>query len=297
MEGPTSGTSSSNAGRSNASIKLMPIENKPPPKNPTSLLDDRNSADADELYSANERALSEFLKLHPMLSLEATSAKTLTSISKLMTCITDIQVKEPELVSKAHDDQFLARADPDLGERPCVLGDKCICRWMSIFRYGEDTEKAFVCKEWLLPSQLKKFREDGQLPQTHQKCLLCTRYFASYTYHLARSSPTFRATSPMQLTLFANQAHECTPSQEIPSIANQAGEVDGYRPDTLLYVDEAFIDTPAARDGLSHLVFQPIVRFCCNDYVFVRNETTGQWMLNQCKLGNSHFGQPARSRP
>lgn len=291
-EGLTSGSSSSNTGRSNASSKLIPIESLPPPKDPASLLDARTTVDKDELSSENERALGEFMRLHPMLSLEATSAKTLSCIAKMMDNV-DIPVPEPEMVSKGHDDQFLCRADYELGERDCVVGDKCICRWMGVFRFGEDTEKSFVMKEWLLPSQLEVFRETGKNPATQQKCLLCTRYFASYTYHLARSCPTFRATSPMQLTLFANEVYNCNPCSEVPAICNETGNVDGYRPDAVLYVDESFADTQAARDGLSQLIFQPIIRFCCSDYSFIRDERNGQWCLTQNKLGVAHFGQPA----
>lgn len=39
---------------------------------PTSILDSRHVTDPDESYSENEKALSEFLKLHPMLRWRAT---------------------------------------------------------------------------------------------------------------------------------------------------------------------------------------------------------------------------------
>lgn len=204
----------------------------------------------------------------------------------------DLEVPEPELVSKSHDDQFLRRPNKNIGERECVLGDKCICKWISVFRYGEETEKSFVCKEWLLPSQLKTFKDKGKLPSQTQKCLVCTRYFTSYIYHLARTCPTFKCQSPLQLQLFANQAQVCTPASEIMPIANESGTADGYRPDVLLYVDEAFSATTASREGLAQLLFQPVVRFKSNDYDFVK-DGDGQWMLTQHKLGAQYFRAPA----
>lgn len=50
------------------SNKAQRIESAPPPIPPEGdLLDDRDVADTDELYSENERALTKFIKLHPML--------------------------------------------------------------------------------------------------------------------------------------------------------------------------------------------------------------------------------------
>lgn len=289
--GVTSSAPSSNTGRSQSRSKFIPVETKPPDKPPSSLLDDRMVADRDELYSDNERALTEFLRLHPMLSLEATSTKTLSCIAAMIGD-TDLQVPEPELVSKTHDDQFLRRADKTIGERDCLLGDKCICKWISVFRFGEETDKAFVCKEWLLPSQLETFQNTGKLPPQQQKCLVCTRYFSSYIYHMARTCPTFKCQSQIQLQLFANQVHECVPANDVMPIANESGTVDGYRPDVLLYVDEAFSSTAASREGLAQLLFQPIVRFKSSDYDFVK-DTDGQWMLTQHKLGTQYFRDPA----
>tara|TARA_Y100000389_G_C17376332_1_gene471855 strand:- start:167 stop:319 length:153 start_codon:yes stop_codon:yes gene_type:complete len=44
-------------------------------------------------------------------------------------------------------------------------------------RYGGDTDKAFVCKEFLLPEQYASFLAGKGLPPRRGKCLLCTRYF------------------------------------------------------------------------------------------------------------------------
>jgi hypothetical protein len=88
-----------------------------------------------------------------------------------------VPTRELEVVSKTHDDLYLRAARPDSGERPCVNAEKCVCRWVAIFRHGEHTSKAFVCREYLLPSEHAAFLADGTLPRTHTKCLMCARYY------------------------------------------------------------------------------------------------------------------------
>ena len=89
-----------------------------------------------------------------------------------------IPTREPEVVPKSHDDAYLRPPDPSLGERPCCLGERCICVWMARWRYGDDTDLAFVGTEFLLPSQRAAFEAEGAsaLPPTPGKCLVCSRY-------------------------------------------------------------------------------------------------------------------------
>lgn len=49
-----------------------------------SLLSDTSGIDADEEYSNDERMLNDFIKQHPMLSLEATSVKTMQLVAGMM---------------------------------------------------------------------------------------------------------------------------------------------------------------------------------------------------------------------
>jgi hypothetical protein len=66
-----SATSSKAKTKEKQSYKADKIETAPAPLHEGSdLLDHRDVADTDELYDDNERALSKFIKLHPMLSSE-----------------------------------------------------------------------------------------------------------------------------------------------------------------------------------------------------------------------------------
>ena len=81
------------------------------------------------------------------------------------------------VVPKSHDDLMLSPAKEDIGERPCVNKDACLANVIAHVRYGIESDKAFVCKEFLLPDQHTKFLAGEGLPQRRGKCLLCARYF------------------------------------------------------------------------------------------------------------------------
>ena len=73
----------------------------------------------------------------------------------------------------------LLRRRPNLqiGERPCINGDRCLAQYLAKIRYGTDTAYAFTCTEFLLPDAYANFLNGKGLPDRRGKCLLCTRYF------------------------------------------------------------------------------------------------------------------------
>jgi len=81
------------------------------------------------------------------------------------------------VVPKSHDDQFLAKAQEAIGERPCVNGDRCLAQFVAKMRYGMGSDMAFTCKEFLLPKEFADFKEGKGLPPRRKKCLMCSRYF------------------------------------------------------------------------------------------------------------------------
>ena len=82
------------------------------------LLQSRAGIDADESYGSQEHALSSYLKLHPVLSLESTSFQTLQLVADLV-ADTSIPTKALEIVSKSHDDGYLRRELHRPIARPC----------------------------------------------------------------------------------------------------------------------------------------------------------------------------------
>lgn len=267
-----------------------------------SLLQERAGIEADENYGSQEYALSSYLKLHPVLSLESTSCQTLQLVADLVTDAS-IPTKELEIVPKPHDDEYLRPPNAAIGERPCCFGDRCICVWMARWRYGDSTDKAFIGTEFLLPSQAAEFRRSGKLPHTQGKCLVCSRYVTTYIYRCARADPTFRPSASIPLQAFGN-ALGVEAGANVATHSSVANDVDGYRQEALLFVDELWADTAAARGGMASLLWRPCVKFDSSHYVYVKDHT-GLPRLLQRNVGAAddspmaHFCQPAgeRKRP
>lgn len=143
---------------------------------PRPLLSDAECTNEDESYGDDERALSSFLKLHPMLSCEAKNQNTLQLMADMFERA-QLRTHEVEIVPKSYDDQSLRPPNLALGERACACGEQCICRTMAYLRYGNDSPYAFTCTEFLLPSERAVFSSGGELPARRKKCLVCARYF------------------------------------------------------------------------------------------------------------------------
>ena len=240
------------------------------------LLQDRPLIDADEEYSNDEKLLNEFTKLHPMLSMECTSSRAMQLVASI-TRKADLKVPEVPVVPKSHDDNFLTRPDTKMGERECCCGNRCLANFIAKVRYGPETDRGFVCKEYLLPSQYRDFLEGKGLPAHREKCLLCCRYFTNYVYILARSDSSFNVSPGTGVQRFAN-ASDGSPDQadiqaaagSLPTHCSRVSCPDGYKQHAMLFVDEGFADTSAHRTSkLSVLSFRPVVRFCSTHYRYV----------------------------
>lgn len=178
------------------------------------------------------------------------------------------------------------RRGPELsiGERPCCLNERCICVWLARWRYGDDTDMAFVGTEFLLPSQEREFTQSGKLPTPPGKCLLCSRYYTNYLYKLARSDPTFRATNAVPLQAFGNVVGSDR-GDSVPSHSSVVSGPDGYKSECLLYVDEAWADTAASRGPMGTLLWRPVVAFSSKHYKYERDPVTSLPRLTQVGVG------------
>ena len=266
------------------------------------LLQSHAGIDADEACGSQEQALSSYIKLHPVLSLESTNYQTLQLVANLVG-ETSIPTKELEIVPKSHDDGMLRPPNVDIGERPCNFGDRCICVWMARWRYGDDTDMAFMGTEFLRPSQAAEFKKSGKLPPTNGKCLVCSRYVNTYIYRCARADPTFKPDARIPLQAFGNAlGFAC--GNEVPTHVSVANDADGYRQEALLFVDEQWADTAAARGGMASLMWRPCVKFDTKHYGYVK-DANGRPRLLQRNVGaedespSSHFCRPAtgQARP
>lgn len=104
----------------------------------------------------------------------------------------------------------------------------------------------------------------------HDRAPPCVQH---YTYLLARSDPNFNLCStPLAVQPFTNpgayQYPQSDPEAEtLPLNSSPARSVDGYTSDALLFVDEQFANTRAAREGrVGALMWKPVVRFNSRHY-------------------------------
>ena len=92
------------------------------------------------------------------------------------------------------------------------------------------------------------------------KCLVCSRYVTTYIYRCARADPTFKPSASIPLQAFGN-ALGVEAGENVPTHASVANDSDGYRQEALLFVDEQWADTAAARGGMASLLWRPCVKF------------------------------------
>lgn len=94
-----------------------------------------------------------------------------------------------------------------------------------------------------------------------------------YTYLLARNDPNFNLVdTPLAVQPFTNPGAYQYPGvdaevAQLPVTCSPARAVDGYTSDALLFVDEQFANTRAARESrVGALMWKPVVRFNSRHY-------------------------------
>ncbi len=245
------------------------VDNRP-------LLSDKDYTECGESYTDDEKTLNEFLKLHPMLSINAVSRKTLSHFVSLLDT-TDVPAHEVQTVGKAHDDLFLRPANCLAGERPCVQGELCIGSTLASLRFGAETDKKIVLREYLLPDENDAFIRSGTLPVTRGKCLLCTRYYHSYMFRLLRADATVASNVKVPIVAFQNHVGATT-GDECCTHVNEVGtadEEDKYPESSLLSVDPSFSTTAASRGAMSCFLTRPVVSFNSSNYSYVQSQSGG----------------------
>ena len=286
----------------------------------TTSLQDGAQLGSSEEYTADEQALNDFMELHPMLSLEATTSQKTLELVELITSSGNVVADDVPVVSKSYDDEQLRPPNVLVGERPCACDDQCVCMLMAKMRHGKGTSLGFVCTEFLLPSEREAFLQGKGIPARRKKCLVCTRYYQNYLYILARTNTSLQlgnGATMLRAQTFQNPVlhdgteavstqHMLETATTIPRNASVVRSADGYHPSVMLFVDEAFVDTSrAAREGsMSNMCWRPIVRFCSSHYGY-RTDPDGTPRLVQIGMAHNeidnlpkmpHFGSPLTTR-
>ena len=182
-----------------------------PPEPTDALLPATAGVAVDENYSKDEQALNSFLRLHPMLSAEACSQRTLQAMAGMFEKAV-VGAGQLPVVGKLHDDAMLRPPNDAIGERPCVNADRCLAQFIAQLRYGPGTPYAFTCTEYLLPDQRRDFL-NGKGAAPARLCGKCTALHARspparqalHLLHLARTDPNFKVgETSLGLQVFCN---------------------------------------------------------------------------------------------
>lgn len=264
-------------GRGRGSARFVStVPNRPPaPTMPDEhgrvpMVSTQRTTELPESYTADERKLNSFLSLHGMLSLDATSSSSLELAANLLPA-TSLPTRDIPTVGKLHDDRFLRPPNRSIGERGCCIGERCLANFLAIFRYGENNDYGFTCREYLLPDEERVFGNTGKLPATHGKCLLCTRYFVTFAYRLARADANFNSRPKLSIFAYSNVVGTATGEELVQTASVVSTDENGYPTTALLGVDAEFGQTEAASGVMGTLLTRPVVGFNSCDYTYVKN--------------------------
>jgi hypothetical protein len=165
-------------------------------------------------FTRAERELTEFWRLHPMLSAHVMRRTTLKAMASMIER-EPIRANSLPVCDKPYEDKYLRAASGERGERSCLLGSECIVNTIAKMR----SVKPFCCREFLLPEEEETWLQGGGLPTTHGKCLVCCRYWTTFVYLVARSDPDFY----QSLRRMQTQRHSNALAEPGPNTPNSAG--------------------------------------------------------------------------
>ena len=166
-----------------------------------------------------------------------------------------------ETVSRKYCEDFLRQPKGDnYGERQCRRGPTCVFVLMAT-RFPDSlenytSEDGFVCREFLLPSQLEKWKAEKSLPQERRLCLGCNRLYTCFWVYL-------------------NLSRGRAPDEILQDHAYEVGRDGEYDMD---YCLNHSITQPGAKwTGIA----RPFVKFATDTYVFSRTELKNRKNPNQ----------------
>jgi len=160
-----------------------------------------------------------------------------------------------EGVDKKYCEDFLREGRANFGERNCRYGRECIFMRLCIKfpdTIGRITETAssssdaFICREFLLPKDLKAYKDTGALPGAVKPCLGCNRLRTTYYVKL----------------------HEKNSEQPIEHLQDHYNITVKYHEQSNGFSYNIANCIMPAYNGTWNGISQPIIEFRANDYVY-----------------------------
>ena len=255
--------------------------------------------EVDDETKENERLLNEFIRKHPMLSLEALNSDGMTLLVEMNAKLgRPISLRSLPAVPKSYEDTYLRPPNTKIGERACACGDTCYCKFLATLRYGRESPYEFIGVEFLLPEERHAWQNGKNLPEQPGKCLICLRYWTTWCYIRARQDPTWcggeGVYAPQRYTnVYAPQkSQDSEPPvrydlDELPKHTNLVDVEDGYRRSAMLFADETFTESRAVRTEsptIGQIMWRPVVRFRSDNYKYILDGESNPYIV-QCNVG------------
>ena len=162
-----------------------------------------------------------------------------------------LQLPELEICDFAYCAKFLREPENSF-ERPCRNEKRCIYKILAsrspVGIEDDCPEDGFVCKEFLLPSQLEIFEKTKRLPTERRLCLGCNR-FSTYHWYLYYQQ---KRTQPIEIL----QDHQ-----------NPIDQNEGYCSSACIYMN------PDIKQFTG--IVRPIVKFNKNNIIFASSKFQG----------------------
>jgi len=187
------------------------------------------------------------------------------------------EVPELEECGKSYCMDYLRKSlGEQYGERACKMDQYCLAKLIilvfpeTVANFKEmNNPEGFVCREFLLPSQERRFLEERTLPSQRQYCLLCNRFYTT-------------------LHFWKYIQRDENPGILLQNHYNTIGGPDGY--------DIRNCINPTTVMGDFKGIVKPILKFTANDYVYGTcsvkkgtEQTSCRCIFEQTTLPNTRY--------
>ena len=167
-----------------------------------------------------------------------------------------------EPVSRKYEEEYLR--EPVGSERPCLLGNQCEGLQITMAK-----DKAFIVREFLLPSEEKEYRQTGKYKPEKRLCLLCKRKEISRAF--------------INIKADAMAMREDSILQDYRNIVNVEGEY---------CLQDCIVSSRHAYEGLT----DPIILHIRSAYRLIERDGIryyDQWRMGYPSSNQQHFQQPS----
>lgn len=106
----------------------------------------------------------------------------------------------------------------------------------------------------------------------------------TFLYRCARADPSFVPSKQIPISAY-NNALGTSSGVEAVAFSNVQNDLSGYKAEAMLFADESWAESSAARSEMCAFLWRPVVKFNCLDYSYSWDEATRQPSIVQVGVG------------